>query len=126
MSDKFDLVERIIAATAAEQRLLLAEAFNLLFPEPTDPEPEWHGVGLRHPLFHQWYTRKRRFITLLDAEAYENAAFLLVPEGWHWTVNDFGNKASAYIINADNDMVRARNQFQATAALAITAVSLSV
>lgn len=53
-----------------------------------------------------------------------DAAMSLVPEGWHWTVNDFGDHASAYLINAAHEMARPHKQFQATPALALCAAAL--
>lgn len=59
-----DLIARLEAATADQQRELLLEAFDELYPQHLDT------------------TVRARFIIMLDAEAYESAALTLVPEGW--------------------------------------------
>ena len=57
-----DLPSRIEAADESEQRELLLEAFDAIFPE-----------GEADRLF--------RFVRMLNAEAYESAAMMLVPGG---------------------------------------------
>lgn len=102
------IIPRIEQATAEQVRELLEEAWNTIA----------RGRGL------PWAeANARRFTAMLDAEAWTSAAELLMPEGWHWTVNDFGDKVSAYLINKRNRMVRAR-QFQALPALALAAACL--
>lgn len=55
-----------------------------------------------------------------------DAAMSLVPEGWELSLNTFANPpaASAYCINAANEIVRPAKQYIATPALAITAAAL--
>ena len=56
-----------------------------------------------------------------------DAAMTLVPEGFCWTVNTFGepNKsASAYLITETNAMIRPERQYIATPALALCAAAL--
>lgn len=74
--------------TEQTEREVLEALWKKLFPVP-DPndEPEWQGPGtLRTPLFHTWEMRRRQLFAMLDAEAYESAALMLVPKGQDWAV----------------------------------------
>lgn len=72
------------------------------------------------PVDYDGYIKPPAYTASLDA------AMTLVPEGWEWTINTFANpkKASAYLVNAADDMVRPRKQYQATPALALCAAAL--
>lgn len=71
-----ELIARLEAATADQQRELLIEAFEAFHPYP----------GPRHYLVTEidwsWDRMRDRFMRMLDAEAYESAALTLVPEGY--------------------------------------------
>lgn len=69
MTNLSDLAARVEAAEAREQRaLLLDTVFEIAAGE--------------------WPTSKAaRFCTLIDAEAYESAALMMVPEGWGWSIH---------------------------------------
>lgn len=55
-----------------------------------------------------------------------DAAMSLVPEGWEVSLNTFANppRASAYLINAANEMVRPGKQYLLSASLAIISAAL--
>jgi hypothetical protein len=56
-----------------------------------------------------------------------DAAVRLVPEGWCWTINTFGepnDSASAYVLAETGKMVRPERQYIATPALALCAAAL--
>ena len=80
------------------------------------------------PLCPKWkaYIKARsRFHSLLDEAAYLEAAQMLVPEGWVWTVNTFNTgRAGAYCMNERDEIVRPKVQTLATPALALTAAAL--
>lgn len=64
-----DLAARCESAAEAEQRELLDEAWDAVAPMfPRDLLAD----------------RAARFGRMFDAEAYESAALMLVPEGWAW------------------------------------------
>ena len=69
-------------------------------------------------------TMKRRDERLHLYTASLDAAMSLVPEGWVWTINQFPDKASAYLVNSACQMARPHEQYQATPALALTAAAL--
>jgi len=66
-SDLSAMADRLEAADASETRALLEEAWRKL-----------RGDEYAHTGFNHFY----RFQALLDAEAYVDAALMLVPEGW--------------------------------------------
>ncbi|SMD03718.1 hypothetical protein [Novosphingobium sp. B1] len=74
-------------------RQALEEAFKVIHPEPpyswkplpvgdviTDPAVKAHRYWL--------YNVQGRFYRFLDAEAWTDAAMMLVPEGWEWAYLD--------------------------------------
>lgn len=61
-----DLSDRIEAAGPEQQRDLLEDLFETLHPPHRDLDE-----------------KRRRFRAMLDAEAYLDAALMLVPKGWH-------------------------------------------
>lgn len=72
-------------ATPDEQDEVLGALFELLYPQPRGPEPEWQGPGtLREPLFHHWKVREVGFFKMLDCGAFESAAISLVPSDYVW------------------------------------------
>lgn len=73
---------RAPAAKPEETTGLLEELFKALYPRPDrSDEPEWQGPGtLREPLYHHWFTRINRFQKMIAAEAFIDAAMMLVPE----------------------------------------------
>lgn len=64
------LAERIEAAGVDEQRAMLEEAWAAIYGVPS-------GVAASDKRVWHWL----RFVNMLDAEAYESAAMMLVPEG---------------------------------------------
>jgi len=67
MDELVKLAERCEAADDNSDALLFMEAFEAIF-------------GGRKSLGLQW----SKFCAMLDAEACENAALILLPEGWEW------------------------------------------
>lgn len=47
-----------------------------------------------------WAERKARFRRFLDAEAWTDAAMMLVPEGWLWEVQWIGHQTKGRVANA--------------------------
>lgn len=83
-----ELIARLESADGPDRELFEA-AFDAAFPMPRlEDEPEWAGPGtLREPLYHAWYVRKESIQAKLNAGAWTSAAEMLVPEGWHMSVN---------------------------------------
>jgi len=70
------LSDRVEAASVDEQRAMLKEAYHAIFPHNSPQHDHQH---------------RARFIGLLDAEAYLDAAMMLVPEGsWFLIKNVMG------------------------------------
>ena len=76
MSELLKLAERCEQATAEQQRELLAEAWTL-----THGKPPRANRGGDNP--------ENKFVALLNAEGFESAAMMLVPEGWGKMVGDY-------------------------------------
>lgn len=78
------IATRAAAAKPEDTAGLLEELFKALYPKPDrSNEPEWRGPGtLREPLYHHWFTRINRFQKMIAAEAFIDAAMMLVPDGW--------------------------------------------
>lgn len=93
-----NLATRAEQAAPEDARALLVEAFALV-----------HG---RHP--SSLVLSHRAFIRKLDAEAYLDAAMMLIPEGIKWSVSTFGARGGTAQI--DN-----RCRTAATPALALLA-----
>lgn len=78
-----ELIARLEAATGAEQKFLLREAFDLLLPEPR----KWNGFPWINPRAEwvEWYQNWRWFEAAMRIGAYESAALLLVNArgGWY-------------------------------------------
>lgn len=116
---KDDLIARLEAATADEQRELLLEAFEAIHPYPgpdhyLKPDIDW-----------TWDRLRERFVKMLDAEAYESAALTLVPEGWNWAVwmrHDW-RKHSAQVWHRERES-STKHGDAATPALAIVIAAL--
>jgi len=69
-----DLAERIEAAGVDAQRAMLADAFAYIHKMDDGLAPsDWSALN---------WPFADRFTAMLDAEAYESAAMMLVPEGW--------------------------------------------
>ena len=99
-----ELARRAEAASAGEQREILEAAGGLICGRTRS--------GLPGRNFY-------RFISMLDAEAYESAAMMLVPEGPWWSVQRFPC-GDGYLASVGNDDERRG----ATPALALVAASL--
>lgn len=84
--DLLELAERVEKATAGQQRELIADAWDLL-GQVVRPTGEDAG----------------RFGLMLDAEAYESAALMLVPEGFYLKLSVRGRsfKSSAAYTHPD-------------------------
>ena len=110
--DILALADRVEKAEASEQAEMIADAWDVL-----GPIRKWESA------------EAARFADMLDAEAYESAAMMLVPEGLHWTAQTDKDGAHVSVGKADSD---ARGIFytgcrQATAkslGLALTAAAL--
>lgn len=75
------LIKRIESAQGADAELFW-EAFNAAFPEPEPGcEPVWRPENPKQPIYHAWKTRQVTFRSFVDAEAWEQAAITLVPDG---------------------------------------------
>lgn len=61
------------------------EVLELAFFDIYGREPDKAHI----PEWNQWRDREIRFTRFLDAEAYTDAALMLVPEGWGFTVADY-------------------------------------
>jgi hypothetical protein len=76
MSALLELAERCEAATAEQQRELLEDA--------------WAAIHGRAPRRNRGGDNAvNRFVSMIDAKAYESAAMTLVPEGLHFGLGDF-------------------------------------
>lgn len=64
-----------------DTRQVLEEAFAKVFPPP----PNAH-LGIDVPALEAHTQIARRFRRFLDAEAWTDAAMMLVPEGYQWAV----------------------------------------
>lgn len=76
-----DLATRLEQGTAEQQRELLIAVFEVIHGERIVRHHT--GRTTYHPL---WF----KFNKMLNAEAYESAALMLVPEGWTWTLRSSG------------------------------------
>ena len=102
-----DLTQRIESASAEEQRGLLEEAaIKLMGGSQASIDPRW-----------------QRWDKLLDAEAYVDAALMLVPEGCSVTV-DTRNPPAALCQVDRPDWTGDKWSYCATLGLAIAAASL--
>jgi hypothetical protein len=104
------LISRIEAAGEGEQRELLIEAFTALFSDPLG------YIGNRTD-----DQRRIAFLRRLDANAFESAAMMLVPEGWESTV---WSKGEAYLHSPKRPEIPDVGAFAATPALALAAACL--
>jgi hypothetical protein len=89
VADLHSLAARAEAADPSEQRQWLEQAFYAINPRPeryvaacqrpgeTDEYPIALGERIK-----DWMALSFQFTRMLDAEAYESAAMMLVPEGW--------------------------------------------
>lgn len=83
MTDRETLITLAAKIEAAEEpdREMFEEAFNACRPEPPKGNPlapMWQ--------WEVWSDYLARLQQLLSIEAYEQAAMILVPEGWAWCV----------------------------------------
>lgn len=124
-NDLAALAARMQEAQAKEQRELLEAAWCAVFGEPVSRE--LLIISMLDPHYH-------RLIKMLDAEAYESAALMLVPDGWlvmainagcnNPTAPDF-NKATALICEGTPEAIGDAEPIEAsTTALAIASAAL--
>lgn len=79
-------------------REVLEAAFAVIHPRPSEDWKTWDNarVDQQRPedqaaftLWNDWRMKTRlRFTRFLDVEAYTEAAFMLVPEGWSWSIGE--------------------------------------
>lgn len=79
-----DLIQRCEQADEGMQRELLVEAFVAVFGEM--PKQGW--AFTYKPEYVQWARLERSFLRKINAEAFVDAALMLVPEGWTWCVDE--------------------------------------
>jgi hypothetical protein len=106
MGKLIELAERCEKAGAEEQRALLDEAWDAL-----GPAVNWTAA------------QARRFGMMMDADAYESAAMLLVPEGWDYLICRVDGEIQCEI-GPSNSFKNVGLVNAATPALAICASSL--
>lgn len=108
-----DLIARVEAGTAEQQRELLLQAFEVCFPRPQD--------------VRKWLNKRNRFTDMLDTAAFVDAALMMMPEGVLWTMNSWEGPSrfsaglwagSRFIVYADKEKAAS------TPALALTAAIL--
>ena len=119
------LAERVEGMTAPTRSIFL-EAFAACYPKPPDFELVWRDEKPKQPIYHAWANRWVTFRKLIDAEAWEQAAILLVPDGftWSWT-NKAGEEGPfAECWGEPSGTFRHRDSFAASPALALTAAAL--
>lgn len=129
MTDKQSLLA-LAASCEAASRLgeasAIIAAHDAIFPEPpSNYQPR--ATPSFAPEWSEWSTRMCAVRNFVQFGAHMDAALMLVPEGWCWTVNTFAEpikSASAYLIAETNKMVRPERQYIATPALALCAASL--
>ncbi len=121
-----DLLARVEAAEAGEQRALLSEAFGELFPEPS---ADWRSnYAEEREAWNSWSMRRSAFRRMLDASAFESAAMMLVPEGRKVMLGeelkDVRWRATLSHYDAGDLVWRHPFAFAPTPALALTAACL--
>ena len=102
--------EELIAALEAADgpsRDLMLEAFAAHYPDDGTAD---------------YGDRLFRFVAMLNAEAWESAALMLVPEGWHWSTNSGGT--ARIWVQGVYYAAEAENAAAATPALAICIAAL--
>jgi len=101
------LSDRVEAASADEQRAMLEAAFVAIHGD--EPPSEYDGLAWKQnnpdfsPAWTTYISKRGQFQRLLDAEAYESAAMMLVPEEWSVRVGRFDD-GTGYAGLAKNDM----------------------
>jgi len=87
--------------TEQTEREVLEALFHKRFPEPemvgaplSDERLAWHAA------FKPWAAVRERFTAMLDAGAYLDAALMLVPEGWSWSIANRQATHSELPVNA--------------------------
>jgi len=103
------LSDRVEAASGDEQRATLKEAYHAIFPHNSPQHDHQH---------------RARFIGFLDAEAYLEAAMMLVPEVAEWTLSIAAYEPCLATIPSGYDRVDAVHGYAATPAHALTAACL--
>jgi hypothetical protein len=74
------LAARVEALTGPCRETFL-EVFAACYPEPPPMcEPIWRAENPKQPIYHAWKTREMAFRKLIAAEAWLDAAMMLVPE----------------------------------------------
>lgn len=96
-----ELAERCERAKKPDQYKLIETAWLLLNPEPIEPSVDLlvaptGGPRTFDPTKAKWAKAAQRLQDTLDAEAYESAALMLVPEGWSANCN-FYRDGTAYV-----------------------------
>jgi hypothetical protein len=120
-SDLHSLAARAEAADPSEQREVLNAAFRAIHGEKP---PRVLGGS---DALTNWLLRYNPFFKMLDAEAYESAAMMLLPEGFRFSLdNAFGGGGAVCgaIVNNTVFAKNAKTGDASTPALALVAASL--
>ncbi|API60572.1 hypothetical protein BSL82_15815 [Tardibacter chloracetimidivorans] len=120
-----DLAAKVEAAEGPTFELM-CDAFDLCFPKPPRIWTEDYNAWADE--YTQWQARASAFSLFLDVGAWENAAMMLVPEGWFWRVGHSTLYAGwAHLNRKHPDFCNREDEHSAqaaTPALALTAASL--
>lgn len=103
---------------------LMSEAFDLCFPKPPTRRNDLGNWTAEYIL---WHAKQSAFCAFLDVGAWENAAIMLVPEGWAWMVGcSAGEGFFATLSPTDESGIEADmvDTIAATSALALTAAAI--
>jgi len=83
-----NLPHRVEEAGAEDQRALLEEAFELIFPRPhslmmrvQEPDATDEELKALSTAIVAWRNTRNNFLAMLDASAWESAAMMLKPDG---------------------------------------------
>jgi hypothetical protein len=122
MTDKTTLIElagRVEAATEPSFAIFEKAFFAC------NPGPSAFGCsGYHNEALETQNAAIKRFKKFVDAEAWLDAAMMLVPEGCEWTMGAGGKSPAIVTISAGGEIKDAVHGFAATPALALTAASL--
>jgi hypothetical protein len=83
MSDSAALIAKLEAATEPT-RELMCDAFAICYPDT--PLPERGASHTETAAWNHWLDRRFRFGHLINAQAWTDAALMLVPPGYSWAL----------------------------------------
>jgi len=111
------LSQRIQTASADETRALLEEAYEAVHGKSCDWFRYYGEIDQKHDA--------RAFDNMLNAEAYLDAAMMLLPEGWMWSIGSDGPEEGPWAcLTAIKDLCEDISCCAATPALALCAAAL--